>query len=205
MRTSARLPRAQPRPAQSPARCSLSFVIPTDIGACSRVRGAHCAQDGAAQPPPLTPASESEVEDDQDVVSNYEAFEERSSAAASSGSKSDGAGAGSASQRQRRRRRATALTAARRVVAALRPRANARSAGKSVLEMLMLAFWRVLWLLCCLLFVSKHRCLPVLACACLRLPVITCDACNCMSDYLLVTGCASLCPLSATDCHRLHL
>jgi hypothetical protein len=57
-------------------------------------------------------------------------------------------------------------------MAALRPRANARSAGKSVLEMLgMRAFWRVLWLLSCLLFVSKQ----VLACACLCLPVIACD------------------------------
>jgi len=37
---------SQPRPAQSPARCSLSFVIPTDIGACSQVLGANCAQDG---------------------------------------------------------------------------------------------------------------------------------------------------------------
>jgi len=63
----------------------------------------------AAQPPPLTPAIESEVEDDLDVASNYEVFEERSSAAA--------AARAAAARRRRRWRRATALAASRRLVA----------------------------------------------------------------------------------------
>jgi hypothetical protein len=66
-------------------------------GCSQRLAGAP--KTAAAQPPPLTPASEIEVEDDQDEISNYEVFEERSSAAASGGSKGGGAGAGSASQR----------------------------------------------------------------------------------------------------------
>jgi hypothetical protein len=57
----------------------------------------------AAQPPPLTPAIESEVEDDLDVASDYEVFEERSSAAAAA--------------RAAAARRATALAASRRLVA----------------------------------------------------------------------------------------
>jgi hypothetical protein len=52
----------------------------------------------------------------------------------------------------------------------------------------MRAFWRVIWLLC------PSWCLLVLACA------IACEY-----KLFVITGCASLCPLSATECQRLHL
>jgi hypothetical protein len=73
---------------------------------------------------------------------------------------------------------------------------HASSAGKSLLELLgMRAFWRALWLSCCLLFVSKQ----VLACACLCLPASTYDYL-----WLPMVACDCLCPLIATDRHQLH-
>ena len=156
---------ASPGPVTSPLLAELRH----SANEAERARGYAvriAPRTAAAQPPPLPTASESEDEDedDQDEVTSYEAFEERSSAAAAAaGSKGGGAGASAASQRQRRRRRATALTAARRLVASwLRlAQEHASSAVKSVLELLrMRAFWRALWLSCCLLFVSKQ----VLAC-----------------------------------------
>ena len=187
---------ASPGPVTSPLLAELRH----SANAAERARGYAvriAPKTAAAQPPPLATASESEDEDedDQDEASNYEAFEERSSAAASGGSKGGGGGAGAAPQRQRRRRRATALTAARRLVASwLRlAQEHASSAGKSLLELLgMRAFWRALWLSCCLLFVSKQ----VLACACLCLPASTCDYL-----WLPMVACDCLCFFVPTECH----
>lgn len=187
---------ASPGPVTSPLLAELRH----SANEAERARGYAvriAPKTAAAQPPPLPTVSESEDEDedDQDEASNYEAFEERSSAAASGGSKGGGAGAGAAPQRQRRRRRATALTAARRLVASwLRlAQEHASSAGKSLLELIgMRAFWRALWLSCCLLFVSKQ----VLACACLCLPASTCDYL-----WLPMITCDCLCFFVPTECH----